>query len=371
MSTSIYRASRDFFLDPNQVNHPCVKLNPSGSYTDINQEYVENILKLETKPNTTHQELQEEFDRIAKEILYNLVLVMHDNDDKKDDPILYCIRELEFYYYNSILHPDPFVHKSEGQTKFAEWYFHKKGAKYCGGNFKGLDIAFSNGKDIYAGILIRSIQKINQQNVNTIEQFIEGSCNCVTKILEETNCDSIDSLVGKFTSNDISHNSNKIYLFPAKAFQDLIPEFKYFNKTEDTILLKGPRVGLTLKRKNDLIDKAKYIVKPYRYSLTCPGELQKGKINLMIGSYEEHKKPEYLYEHFTKHYLNKTGINVYRSIARNVYGGDATMYTNKCLKYYIELDTDHNKKMDDFTGKTLNAIEMCQLYSHIKHKKLD
>lgn len=369
---STFRAPREFSasIDENGEPHPCIKMNPiTNTYSDTNAEYVKNVLKFDINQTMSHQDICEEFNRIAKEILYNMVLALHNNDNKYDVPTLYSIRELEFYYHHPKLHPDPFVHKSEGQKGFAKWYFHKKGKNYCGGTFKGLDIAFSNGTDIYAGILIRSIQEINQKDIDGDAPFIEGSCNCVNKILDKVGRDSIEHYISKSYSISVCGNYNRLYLYPASAFQDLIPEFKYFNKDTSQIFMQGPRVGLTLKKKTDLDSKMKYIFKPYRYSLTLSGELEKGKINLIIGSYEDHLDPNFIPKYFAKTMPKE--INIPYSMAHFIYGSHMYGGGNKCIQYYNKLHNKHDKKKEDFIGKSLNAIEICELYSYIKYNNLD
>ena len=63
--------------------------------------------------------------------------------------------------------------------QFLEWYFHKFGANYKAGTYKGLDITF--GKEdvpMYGGILLRTIQDASDFN------FYEGSCSLVTQIFK-------------------------------------------------------------------------------------------------------------------------------------------------------------------------------------------
>src|SRR4030043_2151617 len=98
----------------------------------------------------------------------------------------FYLAELEFYL-NCEHHPDIFAHSNEDQMTTNEWYFHRMGKKYRGGNYKGLDITFS--KEGYGGILIRAIK-----NVNTGE-YIDGPCKVVDKILDITKNSSIQNLV--------------------------------------------------------------------------------------------------------------------------------------------------------------------------------
>ncbi len=49
------------------------------------------------------------------------------------------------------------------------------------GTYKGLDITFGKGDVAHGGILIRALSSLDPAPVN---EFIEGPCNCVTKIME-------------------------------------------------------------------------------------------------------------------------------------------------------------------------------------------
>jgi len=39
---------------------------------------------------------------------------------------------------------DPFTHKDPLQQTCGQWYFHKIGAQYKGGTYKGLDLTFGD-----------------------------------------------------------------------------------------------------------------------------------------------------------------------------------------------------------------------------------
>lgn len=66
------------------------------------------------------------------------------------------------------------------QKNLGQWYFHKFGKSYKSGTYKGLDITFGKGSIAHGGILIRAISQLDPPPVN---EFIEGPCNCVNKIL--------------------------------------------------------------------------------------------------------------------------------------------------------------------------------------------
>lgn len=144
----------------------------------------------------------EDFEEIAEQLLNSYVLSVFDNQKWTN----YRICEIEFYL-NSENHPDPYVHQDQQQLTINEWYFHKakpNGEKYKGGTFKGLDITF--GKNVYGGILIRSISEIDGK-------VIEGPCNVVNHVLNISGFPDITSLVDSMSSlNIFTNNRLKISL---------------------------------------------------------------------------------------------------------------------------------------------------------------
>ena len=192
----------------------------------------------------------DDFDAVADSLLNRYLLIINNQE--------WRITEIEFYYYSDE-HPDGYTHKDTNQKKSNEWYFHRQnGGAFKGGTYKGLDISCGNGIN-YGGILIRSISRDNQ--------LIEGPCNVVNKILEITCCDSISDLVTKITSNIFENG----LLYLKETFD---------NKVE---IMKGPRVGLTLKQNKQL----DYIYKNYRYVTTC--NVKKNKCTLVLSEFISNK----------------------------------------------------------------------------------
>jgi 3-methyladenine DNA glycosylase Mpg len=151
------------------------------------------------------------------------------------------IREIEFYYHSN-KHPDTFTHCDKEQINSGLWYFHKQNGKsYKGGSFKGLDISCGNDESSYGGILIRSISKD--------DEFIEGPCKVVDKILEICNVSSISELVPKLKE---VFEISPLYLSQKKTER----------KKEEQRIYTSPRVGLSLKKNKNLL----YIMKPYRFT---------------------------------------------------------------------------------------------------------
>lgn len=165
------------------------------------------------------------------------------------------IREIEFYYYSRD-HPDKYVHCNSDQLGNQKWYFHKyNNGTLKSGTYKGLDICVGNTTNIHCGILIRSIENHNGE-------FVTGSCNCVTKMLNEFGYVNSEDLVNDCEDMDIFNQNNPIYLSQKPIDESLI-------------IFQSPRVGLSLKY-------PEYLFKNYRF-LNCPVQIPKYR-NVFIAS---------------------------------------------------------------------------------------
>lgn len=201
--------------------------------------------------------MDSDFDTKANSIINHTWLVINQQ--------FYQIVELEFYLYSD-QHPDLYCHSHPDQLTTNKWYFHRAGkssnSKYKGGTYKGLDITFGNSNQ-YGGILIRSIQSVDNQEV------IEGPCKVVNRILELCQTNSIQELV-KTISLDINQIDN--LFLTCRLNHSILVE----NRIQElTILIlpvvdplkisKGPRVGLSLK--GDFSNKEPYLFRSYRYGI--------------------------------------------------------------------------------------------------------
>ncbi len=93
------------------------------------------------------------FDEISRSLLRQVKIVT--------PKASFYIRELEIYYYDLDLHPDPYTHKNKRQLEFGDWYFHRYITieSFLLSNRNGVDITFGNkSKQIYGGILLRKLQ---------------------------------------------------------------------------------------------------------------------------------------------------------------------------------------------------------------------
>lgn len=167
------------------------------------------------------------FEDIAEIILNNYLLTIK---NKK-----YRLCEIEFYK-NDDSHPDTYTHANPDQKTFGKFYFHKyKNNSYKSGTYKGMDLTFGNEK-CYFGVLIRSLLDIDTN------EFIEGPCRCVNKLLEIMNCKTVSDLKIK----DLI------------SFDDPNISFTFVNNFKKEKVFKGPRVGLSDKY-------PEYKLKKYRF----------------------------------------------------------------------------------------------------------
>lgn len=160
-----------------------------------------------------HLSLEKHFDYVAGLLLNRIILHVVEN--------LYRFTEIEFYFFKSGIHEDPFIHKDDLQLKTGLWYFHGS----------GLDITFGDGIN-HGGILIRGMKQINGEE----QKFINGPLRVVSAIF--------------MAFGNIAIKERTFYL---EESNDLSPED----------IIKSSRVGLGNKGENEFTDKY------YRY-LTFP-----------------------------------------------------------------------------------------------------
>lgn len=165
-------------------------------------------------------------------------------------------------YYHSLAHPDPFAHKEPVQLEGGRWYFHRTRGRYRGGNFKGLDLAFGDGK-AFGGILFRGLEKPDGTVVDGPSLLVE----CLLKATRHVTVMDLDQTIGTKWAWD---TTQPLILTAAKTPQD-------------RVVLRTARVGLAWKthtvRVND--SAVKYVLRRYRY-LTEPGRIAKGKPHMVL-----------------------------------------------------------------------------------------
>jgi hypothetical protein len=175
--------------------------------------------------------------------------------------------EVEFYFHG-VGHLDPFVHGHPLQQTRGRWYFHRAGASYRGGSFKGVDLTFGDGV-AHSGILIRSLETPEGQ-------LVVGPSLCVDHLLARTECSSVaelDRAIGDRPAWD-----------PASPLQ--LTEGADPNVT----LFRTARVGLSLKRHQDelAIDR---LARRYRF-LSEPRRVTKGRAELIAALLADGHSPE-------------------------------------------------------------------------------
>lgn len=168
--------------------------------------------------------------------------------------------ELEFYWHAPD-HPDPFCHRHPLQLQHARWYFHRLGAAYRGGSFKGLDVTFSDGRH-YGGILLRGLQLPDGTCVS-------GPSRLVDTILQLTHCRSVAALDARLHSYTAEQPGAPLFL---RATSDPIRSAE---------LYATPRVGLTLRRDRASPAGLRFFARPYRF-LTAPRALAAGRPQLVL-----------------------------------------------------------------------------------------
>lgn len=180
---------------------------------------------------------QELLDRVAKSLLNKHQIITEDNESNLKQ---YRICEIEFYVRNES-HNDEYVNQDESQMTYGKWYFHRtKTGNYKGGTYKGIDLTLGDvDSNTYFGVSIRSIYSEED------DEFIEGSCRSVNKILELNSCKNVKEYMESRSDPPSARSTKNFYIKRCKGLK----------KHE---VHSGPRIGLS-KKYPDFKDK------PYRY----------------------------------------------------------------------------------------------------------
>lgn len=258
-------------------------------------------------------QLVKNFDKISDTLMNKMALNINGN--------LYRIIEIEFYV-KCEQHRDIFTHGDENQKLPLNWYFHRSSQKdkyaFKSGTYKGLDITIGND-DIYGGILLRSIMKINDN-----DDIINGPCKIVDEILSLNECKTVKDLVKDTMNDDTEIEGNEALTLQAHQY----------NAKEE--LFTSPRIGLTLKKQDNMKLRQKYISKLYRYTI-FPNKITKGK-KLSLLTAIDNKSDASIKKYFG---LSQAKINEQK----------------KSIKTMKEKEID----FDDYQGKSLNDNERMQL----------
>ena len=185
--------------------------------------------------------------------------------------------ELEVYW-SGLSHVDPFTHGDPMQRRLGAWYFHRAGARYRGGTYKGLDLAFG-GPDAFGGILIRGVERADGAPAPAAR--VDGPCMVVDHILALTGSPSIEALVDRLGAGAPIEDRDE--RSPLHVTLDAGPG-------GGRAVHATARVGLTLK-KGATEARRRYIARPYRF-LTEPARIRKGKPYLIAALHQEGRSPD-------------------------------------------------------------------------------
>lgn len=160
-------------------------------------------------------QIESSFDRIAMQLFNDYVCWVGDR--------IYQFTELEFYYNNYEQTKDNFAHVHHEEYPNGTWRVHAA----------GIDIVLKQVGRYYGGILIRGIQALDTA-LNPVEMPIDGPWNSLTALIR--------GLGGVEEQRALT--------------------LKNVTKSRERKFIKSPRVGLFLKKKEDL----DYFCKPWRYT---------------------------------------------------------------------------------------------------------
>ena len=173
------------------------------------------------------------------------------------------------------------------QKLSGQWYFHRFGKTYKVGTYKGMDLSFGKGELAVGGILIRAITSVGAINGKhlPLDDFIEGPCNTVTRILEHNSPDPAspikevkDFVVLDNFSTDAFKEGTRLFLSRISDSDRATLKLPWLPAR--TPLYRGPRVGLTLKRFDE--HKVRYWLRDYRF-VAYPERHRKMQILVMLG----------------------------------------------------------------------------------------
>lgn len=200
-----------------------------------------------------HGDLSKVFDQLAITLLRQTVIVTPKNE--------FNLREVEFYLYDEVLHPDTYAHKNKRQSEFGEWYFHRFTdiEPFLKSNRNGVDITFGNKeRKIYGGVLIRKIE-----NVKT-KELIVGINKVARELIEN---------IGRENVNDIALGKGQ-FVFDKESKLYLRVGNPNFSKA----IYKTQRYGLTFKNeeKANLYYKAPYCYYNHDLNINTITEVRPG-----------------------------------------------------------------------------------------------
>jgi hypothetical protein len=124
-----------------------------------------SLLKIVDEASDQTQ-LEKGFNKVAKLLLLQSNLMVANK--------AYELMDIEFYFYNEKIHPDPYSHSFQyassvrkKQSVTGSWYFHRfTGIEKYTHTRRGLDITYGDGEiQRYGGILIRAIKNLQENRI--------------------------------------------------------------------------------------------------------------------------------------------------------------------------------------------------------------
>jgi hypothetical protein len=222
--------------------------------------------------------------------------------------------ELEAYYHGEG-HADLFAHRDPVQLENGRWYFHRTRGEYRGGSFKGLDLAFGDGR-AHFGLLVRAV--VTPQGV-----IIDGPSLTVDYLLAQTKAKDVAALDAMIAGRKVWDATAPVFVRPSA-------------EPRQAAVYRSSRVGLSLKKAHGKPDAPRFVARPYRF-LTEPRGISKGKVHLVLAL---HRKGE-----------TAEGI------------AKLTGCPKKTVERYVK-DFEAGKSVGEFTGyvgKELSTAELCKL----------
>ncbi len=201
------------------------------------------------------------FGRIAERLLNGAELVVGGRPHR--------LAEVEVYYHGEGFQ-DPFAHRDPVQVHCGRWYFHRTSGVYRGGSFKGLDLAFGEGKN-FAGVLFRGLEKPSGE-------LIDGPSLCVDYLLDAAGAETVAQLDKVIGTRVAWEEGNPLFLREAEGL-------------EQRTIWRSGRIGLSLKRSRGSEAMQRFVLAPFRY-LTQPRKIAKGKPLLVTALHTQGKTPE-------------------------------------------------------------------------------
>ncbi|PRP85083.1 hypothetical protein PROFUN_07267 [Planoprotostelium fungivorum] len=221
------------------------------SETDVDQKTLAEWLSVPVETLTTDQQYEDYFTGLAERLLNHTVLKVNRQPHR--------LLEIEFYFTNEKshgLHYDPFTHCDDIQKQNAVWYFHRTKGSYRGGTYKGLDITIGRGEGRHGGILIRSVQALQDGKI------ICGPSLSVDHLLSVCKAEDIKTLVNEKMQGDIS-------VFPSEDKSNILVLEDSNNTFDKKPVYRSGRVGLHMTKKvatdDDKTAQMDFVFKNYRY----------------------------------------------------------------------------------------------------------